>query len=175
MSAGVPGPGGGKFTATELWVITHHIIRQQRLCDTLIADTQMGHSVPLSMGNTDMEPLHCDLSPDLWWWIKRMFDGGANVTRIHLQVSPSQTCYNCHYCLHLSLVAVVWSWLQNSTAGQTVAVCSVDTISRCPLPGTLSPLSATAPAPLVCGLTGLLSPVPSLCYTTDKVCKSKSL
>ena len=46
-------------------------------------------------------------SPDLWWWIKRMFDGAANVTRIHLQVSPSQTCYNCHYCLSPVYAAVM--------------------------------------------------------------------
>ena len=55
MSAEVPRAQGWKVYGDR--AVGHHIISQQRLCDTLIADTQMGHSAPLSMGNTDMETL----------------------------------------------------------------------------------------------------------------------
>ena len=54
MSAEVPGPGARGWKVYGDRALGHHIISQQRLCDTLIADTQMGHSV--SMGNTDTDP-----------------------------------------------------------------------------------------------------------------------
>ena len=62
MSAEVPRAQGWKVYGDR--AVGHHIIRQQRLCDTLIADTQMGHSAPLSIGNTDMET--ATSRPDLW-------------------------------------------------------------------------------------------------------------
>ena len=92
--------------------VGHHIISQQRLCDTLITDTQMGHSV--SMGNTDTDPAlicgdgskECLMEQRMW----REFI--CRFLRVKL-VTTATTVY---------LQSMLRSWLQNSTAGQTVAV-----------------------------------------------------